>query len=258
MSRLLELGGEHLPGPDGGDGKGDEGRGHVQIVEGAGHGVLAADGRRAEVQLGVQSPQQGGEGLAPACGVLLELFKELLEGEVGPSIVCPGGHQLGKGGDHTVIGPPVGVRRHSLRVEAPGHNAGLVRLLPRQHRQKGGHHLGGGSLISAAEGHQHAATADGGIEPLRQPSAGGGRQTGGYGAEGGVFGILGDRGRGNGGRNRRPGVLHGAVGVQEVPAQVHDGPAPPAHHHPGGRRHHRHGVRFQILRLRGGDESVCV
>ena len=102
---------------------------------------------------------------------------------------------------------PVGVRRHSLRVEAPGHNAGLVRLLPRQHRQKGGHHLGGGSLISAAEGHQHAATADGGIEPLRQPSAGGGRQTGGYGAEGGVFGILGDRGRGNGGRNRRPGVI---------------------------------------------------
>ena len=68
----------------------------------------------------------------------------------------------------------------------------------------------------------------------------------------------GDRGRGNGGRNRRPGVLHGAVGVQEVPAQVHDGPAPPAHHHPGDAVTTATEVGFQVLRLGGGDESVCV
>ena len=63
MSRLLELGGEHLPGLHRGDGEGDHRGGHVQIQEGAGHGVLAADGRHAQAQ-----GEQGQE-LAPPTAV---------------------------------------------------------------------------------------------------------------------------------------------------------------------------------------------
>ena len=96
MPRLLELGGQDLAGLDGGNGEGDEGGGHVQVVEGAGHGVLAADGRPAEVQLGLQSAQQGGEGLAPALRLAAQLLKELLEGEVGFFIVPAGGCHFGQ------------------------------------------------------------------------------------------------------------------------------------------------------------------
>ena len=62
----LELGRQHLVGLQRGNGKGDQRGRHVQIHEGAGHGVLAADGGGAQLQLGVQRAQQGGEGLAPA------------------------------------------------------------------------------------------------------------------------------------------------------------------------------------------------
>ena len=63
--------------------------------EGARHGILAADGSHIQPQLGVQGPQQGREGLAPAQGLVPKLLKILLESEVGLAAVTAGGHQLG-------------------------------------------------------------------------------------------------------------------------------------------------------------------
>lgn len=52
------------------------------------HGVLAADGGDVQIQLGIESTQQSGEGLAPAQRLFPELFKVLLEGEIGGFIVA--------------------------------------------------------------------------------------------------------------------------------------------------------------------------
>ena len=60
------------------NGKGDHRRRHILVEEGAGHGVLAADGSGAQMQLGIQCTQQGLKGLAPALGLVSQLFKELL------------------------------------------------------------------------------------------------------------------------------------------------------------------------------------
>ena len=95
MARLFELRGEHLARFGGGDGERDQGGRHVLIQEGAGHGVLAANGRAVQPQLGVQRPQQGLEGLAPARRVLAQLFKILLEGQVSLPVVRARRHQLG-------------------------------------------------------------------------------------------------------------------------------------------------------------------
>ena len=167
VARLLEFGGEHVRCLHRGDGKGDEGGGDVQVQEGAGHGVLAADGRRTAVgQLGVQRPQQGGEGFAPALRVVPQLLEELLEGEVGLFVVRPRRRELGQGEGDAGPGPGEGVGGQQLRVAAPGHHAGLVRLLPRHGGQQRRHGLGGGGLCLAAEGHEHRARADGAVEPL--------------------------------------------------------------------------------------------
>ena len=110
VARLLKLGGEHLPGLHRGDGEGDHRGGHVQIQEGAGHGVLAADGRRPQLQLGVQGTQQGGEGLAPPLRLGAQFLKELLQGEIGGFVVRAGGHQLGHRGVHRAVGAGIGIR----------------------------------------------------------------------------------------------------------------------------------------------------
>ena len=78
VSRLLELRREDLSRLNRSDGKGNQRGGNVQVQEGPGHGVLAADGCRAEVHLGFHGPQEGGEGLAPAVRVLAQLLEVLL------------------------------------------------------------------------------------------------------------------------------------------------------------------------------------
>ena len=67
--RLLELGGDHAVGLADGSGEGDQRRGHIQLLEGTGHTVLAADGADAEANLGIQCAQQSGQRLAPAFGL---------------------------------------------------------------------------------------------------------------------------------------------------------------------------------------------
>ena len=53
-ARGFELGGEGLAGLAGSEGEGDEGGGDVEVLEGSGHGIFAADGGEAESLLGVE------------------------------------------------------------------------------------------------------------------------------------------------------------------------------------------------------------
>ena len=256
VSRLFKLGGKDFAGLDGSDGKGDEGGGHIQVQEGPGHGVLTADGGGPQLQLGVQGPQQGGEGLAPPRRLVPQLFKEFLEGEIGFSVVGARGHQLGHRGIDRAVSPGVGVGAHLVRVKGPGHHAGLLGLPARLHGEEGGHGLGGGPLTSAAEGHQHAARADGAVKPLGQAPAGSALQTSGQLPQ--APAAVPRPGGGVRLRHGHLGVLHRAVGAQEGPGQVGHHLPPPAHHHPGVLSDHRHRIGLQVLRLGGGDEAVGI
>ena len=250
----LELRAQDLSRQDGGDGKGQQSGRHVPVQEGTGHGVLAADGGAAEVQLGIQGPQQGGEGLAPAPGLPAQLLKEFLQGQVRLAVIAAGGGELGERQADGLPGPPVGVPLHPPGIKAPGHDAALVRVLPRQHRKQRRHGLSGGPLILSAVGHQEAPGADAGVKALGEAPAGSALQAARHLAEGrGGLGGLPCRCAGRDG-----GVLGGTVGVQEDPGEVHDGLSPPAHHHPGLLRHHGHPVSLQVLPLGGGQESRLV
>ena len=78
MARLLELRGDDFIRLQRGNGEGDHRGRHVLIQEGAGHGVLAADGGGSQSQLGIQGAQKGLEGLAPARRLVSQLLEELL------------------------------------------------------------------------------------------------------------------------------------------------------------------------------------
>ena len=82
-ARLLGAGEDGLACLGHGDGEAHQGGGHVQLLKGAGHAVLAADGGQPHAQLGLQSAQQRGGGLAPASGHVVEPLEIFLEGEPG-------------------------------------------------------------------------------------------------------------------------------------------------------------------------------
>ena len=74
----LEVRRHDLTCQHGRDGEGDERRRHVMVKEGTGHGVLAADGGSAELELRIQRAEERGKRLAPARGLVAELFKKFL------------------------------------------------------------------------------------------------------------------------------------------------------------------------------------
>ena len=59
---------QHLSALYRSNGKGDQRRRNIPVHEGAGHGVLAADGCSTQIHLRLQRPQQRGKGLSPAKG----------------------------------------------------------------------------------------------------------------------------------------------------------------------------------------------
>ena len=241
----------------GGDGERNQGGGHVLIEERAGHGVLAADGRGIQVELGIQRAKQCLEGLAPTLRLISQLLEELLQGQVSLFVVRTGGHDLGHGGNHRGLGSQIGVGTQQVGITAPGHDAGGVGVLTGQHRQLGGHGLSRGGLVLAAEGHEKTARADGSVEPLHKASLGGKFQLTGQSPQ--VNGVVVNKAEGTvpvG--NLHAGVLHRAVGVQEIPGKIGDFVTLPGHNHPGFLRDQSHPIGLQVFFLGGGDEGIRV
>ena len=140
-----------MAGPARDDGERDERRRDVEVLEGTGHRVLAADGGRAELQLGLQSAEQGHERLAPALRVGPEFLEILLQGQPGPGRIATGRGQAGQGLDDRADGAVARGPLGDLGVEAVGHDrTGLG--LPTQNGQFGRHGLLGGGLGGPAEG----------------------------------------------------------------------------------------------------------
>ena len=213
----------------GGDGEGDERGRDVQVLEGAAHGVLAADGRDLELHLRLQRAQQRLEGLAPALGIALCALTRYLRVEPALLVAAARGHDLGHGLHHRQHRAAEGVRLGQDRVEAPAHQ-GAGRGLALEHGDLGGHGLGGGELVRAAKGHEHRARADGGVEPLGQALLGADVEVRGHGGELLLPGRAGEVVRGGLARGHgHARVLGRAVGVQELAAQGDDGGAVPVH-----------------------------
>ena len=257
VARRLELVGHDVAHLVRGHGEGHQGGGHVQLLEGAAHRILAADGADAQVHLGFEGSQQGRQGLAPAAGILPGLFKILLEGEVHVLEGGAGGDELAHRFHHGPIGPVIGALLREDGVVAPGHEGAILRVLLLQGDLLD-HGLNGGLLVPAAEGHEHGARPDGGIEPLRKPPLGANVQVPGH-----ALHVLPEAaGQGLRLEGRRRGhdmdVLGGAVGIQERPAHVHDGLPVPVHDQPGRFGHLGHRSGLQILFLRQGQEGVHV
>ncbi|MPM87470.1 hypothetical protein SDC9_134566 [bioreactor metagenome] len=166
-ARLLEGRGEDVLRLFRRNGKGYQRGRHVPVQKRSGHGILSPDGCHAEAELRVQRAQQGRKGLAPAGGVVSQLFKILLKGEIRLVIVASRRHQLGKGLHHGGCRAFIAVfPAGAEHVAAPAHNGAVLGLLPGQNRQQRRHHLRGGALVLADKGHQDTARADGGVEPL--------------------------------------------------------------------------------------------
>ena len=140
---------------------------HVQVLERAGHGVLAADGAHPEIDLGHERAEHRRHGLAPALGILAQLLEVLLEGEVHVRPLEAGGHELRHRIEHGHVGAGIGVVGRKIRVEAPG-QARDRRGLAAEHRQLRHHGERRGELAGAAEGHEHRGRADGGVEALHK------------------------------------------------------------------------------------------
>ena len=165
VAGFLEFGSDDVQQVADAHGKAAERWWHVDIVEGAAHRVLAADGRQMQTHLCVVGTEQGAEWLAPAIGVIAELLEILLECESHAAGIATGGSNLGHRVEHGVDGSVEGAPAELVGVEAIGHNGHRVALAVEQ-RQFANHRLGGCQLVATAEGHHHAAGTDGAIEHL--------------------------------------------------------------------------------------------
>ena len=147
--------------------KGNQSRRHIDIVEGSGHGVLAADGGKAVAQLCIKGTEQRREGLTPALRILRHPAEVFLEGKTDLRMISARRHDSGDGFRHRI---------HRSVVRAPGGQIGVKAAAHERHRirfsfQNGKlcrHHLRLGKLIFSTVGHQHAARTDGGVEHLHQ------------------------------------------------------------------------------------------
>ena len=229
----------------------------MNIFKAAAHGVLAADGRRAQSQLRVQRAEQRRKGLTPTLGLAAELLKILLEGQVNILKFCARRHKLADRLDHSKICAVIGAHFAHIGVITPGHRrAGVRMLFLNGHFVH--HRLNGRKLIFSAERHQHGAGADGGVKALRQALSGADVQVAGQRLHTG-YKIFGDRlfrhlRCGNFNRN----MLFRAVGAQEFAGDIHNGLAAPMHHEPRRFGNLGHDRGFQVLTFGERKEALCI
>ena len=240
-----------------GHGEGDQGRWNVKLLEGAGHGILAADRARAQIHLSHQSTQHGGHRLAPAFRLVAQLLEVLLEAQICILMLEAGGHQLGQRLDHGQVRARELVLLHNVRVEAPRHRGSGGSLA--EHRQLGDHGHVRGQLLPTAERHEHGACTDGGIEAFGKALVGGHVQIGEHGVH-----ALGKRaGLPRGGvavlrLDVHHLVLRSAVGGEEFAGKVHDRVAVPHHCHARILGHGRDDLGFEVLFLGVAEELVHI
>ena len=171
VADLLQFLADDLVGICHAHGKGNQGGRHADVLKGAAHRVLAADGSDAQFDLSFVSAQQSGHGLSPAGGVVLSAFKVFLEGEPALFPAAAYADYFRHRFHHGVHSAQEGTLFAEVGVVAPAHNRAGVGF-PVKHRDLGYHSLGGSGLTVAAVRHQYGAGADGGVKPFHQSPLG--------------------------------------------------------------------------------------
>ena len=240
-----------------GRGEGHQRGRHIQLLEGAGHTILAADGGDAEAHLGIQSAQQSGQRLAPALRHIAQTLEILLERQVGVLIAEAAGHQLGHALDHGHLCAHILVSAHQIGVVAPCHAGAGVGLAI--HGQLCHHGILGGQLVSTAKGHQDGGGTNGAVEPLRKALLAADVQVAHHVLHLLLEGHTGPLGLPDGALlDVDVLVLLGTVGVQELTADVDDGHAVPHHVQALFLGDLCHGGRLKVFLVGQGDELVHV
>ena len=167
-------------------------------------------------------------------------------------IIGTRGDDLRDRGVDCAVRARVRIGAQGVGVAAPGHDAALLGLATRQHRQQRRHRLRGTALRLAAKGHEQRERTDGGVEALGETAAGRALEAARH--------IAQRARRASGLRlllsrfHANACVLDCAVRVEEGARKVGDRLAAPVHDHAGTLSHDGHAVGLQVFGLRGGDE----
>ena len=149
-------------------GKRYQSRRNVDIIEGSGHTVFSADGRKSESHLRIVCAQQSRKRLAPAGRILAHSAEVLLEGKADFAEITACRYDSGDGFRHridcAVIGAPAGY----IRIKSITHHGDRFRLSVRN-RYLCHHRLGLSHLIFSAIRHQCAGCPDGRVKHFHQP-----------------------------------------------------------------------------------------
>ena len=149
--------------------EGDERGRNVDVFEGTAHAVLSADRAEPQPDLRVQRAEKSRQRHAPAFGIAVQAHEKFLEGEADLIVIAPRRDELSDGRDHAVNGARERCAAHQLcRIPVSGYGSD-VRFAPADLRR---HRDGWRKLTLSAEGHIHAARADGRVEHLRKPLLG--------------------------------------------------------------------------------------
>ena len=133
VSGLLKLRRNHVLSVSHIDCKGHQGRRHVDLlaaflVEGAGHAVLSADGRKAEAHLRAVCAEQSRKRLAPPLRILAHSAEIFLECKADLLKITAGSHDLRHRGQNRIDGSMVRAPAGKIRIEAVAHHGDGVRL----------------------------------------------------------------------------------------------------------------------------------
>ena len=134
-----------------GNRKGDQGGRDIKVVEGARHAVLASDGGQSEGILNVIGPEKGAEGLAPAAGVVMELFKILLKGQPNVGKSSSRGYNSADRFSDGINGPMVRAPARNTGVKAPAHQGACIGF-PFKQRDLARHGIRRGGLSGSTKG----------------------------------------------------------------------------------------------------------
>ncbi len=108
--------------------KGNQGRRYIYVIEGTGHGILAADAGQAVSNLGIISTQQSGEGLAPTLRILGHSAEVFLECEMQLFIVTACCHDLGNRLCHCINRAVIRAPGREIRIKSIAHHGDGIGL----------------------------------------------------------------------------------------------------------------------------------
>ena len=170
VSGFLEFRGDDGPGIHRRNAEGDEGGRDMDMLEGAAHGVLAADGGEAQLLLHLDRSQERAQRLAPGMRVVGHPLEVFLVGEAHAGPVGTGAGHFRAGLDDGVGRTVVRAPDRKVRVVAEGHDAGRIGITVHRKLLYGNLRLG--KLTFTAVRHEHRGTAHGRVEHLHEPLLG--------------------------------------------------------------------------------------